>query len=75
LQNLADRLGLGIRVAHYAPYCSKHNPIEHRVFPCAHVVPCWLLMQMSVNDGDLTNATDLLEGETQRGQQHVRKAL
>ena len=33
LQNLADRLGLEIRVAHYPPYCSKHNPIEHRLFP------------------------------------------
>ena len=22
-----------MRVAHYPPYCSKHNPIEHRVFP------------------------------------------
>ena len=33
LQRLADRLGLDIRVAHYPPYCSKHNPIEHRVFP------------------------------------------
>src|SRR5207237_8904813 len=33
LQKLADRLGLEIRVAHYPPYCSKHNPIEHRVFP------------------------------------------
>ena len=33
LQALADRLGLSIRVAHYPPYCSKHNPIEHRVFP------------------------------------------
>ena len=20
-------------MAHYPPYCSKHNPIEHRVFP------------------------------------------
>jgi hypothetical protein len=35
LQQLATRLGLEIRVAHYPPYCSKHNPIEHRVF--AHV--------------------------------------
>jgi hypothetical protein len=35
LQNLAQRLGLEIRVAHYPPYCSKHNPIEHRLF--AHV--------------------------------------
>lgn len=33
LQRLADRLGLEIRVAHYPPFCSKHNPIEHRVFP------------------------------------------
>lgn len=33
LQGLADRLGLELRVAHYPPYCSKHNPIEHRVFP------------------------------------------
>ena len=33
LQALADRLGLEIRVAHYPPYCSKHNLIEHRLFP------------------------------------------
>jgi hypothetical protein len=35
LQQLADRLGLNIRIAHYPPYCSKHNPIERRLF--AHV--------------------------------------
>lgn len=35
LQKLADSLGLEIRIAHYPPYCSKHNPIEHRLF--AHV--------------------------------------
>lgn len=33
LQRLANHLGLELRVAHYPPYCSKHNPIEHRVFP------------------------------------------
>jgi len=33
LQGLATRLGLRIRIAHYPPYCSKHNPIEHRLFP------------------------------------------
>lgn len=33
LEKLADRLGLEIRVAHYPPYCSKYNPIEHRLFP------------------------------------------
>ena len=33
LQDLADRLGIEIRVAHYPPYTSKYNPIEHRLFP------------------------------------------
>ena len=33
LQRLADCLNLEIRVAHYPPYCSKYNPIEHRLFP------------------------------------------
>jgi hypothetical protein len=33
LQKLADRMGITIRVAHYPPYCSKYNPIEHRLFP------------------------------------------
>lgn len=33
LQDLADEIGLEIRVAHYPPYCSKFNPIEHRLFP------------------------------------------
>lgn len=33
LERLANRLGLEIRVAHYPPYCSKYNPIEHRFFP------------------------------------------
>ena len=33
LQLLADELGIEIRIAHYPPYCSKYNPIEHRLFP------------------------------------------
>lgn len=33
LQNLANRIGIEIRIAHYPPYCSKYNPIEHRLFP------------------------------------------
>ncbi|MBN1122375.1 MAG: ISAzo13 family transposase [Anaerolineae bacterium] len=33
LQQLADELGLKIREAHYLPYCSKYNSIEHRLFP------------------------------------------
>lgn len=33
LQALADELGIAIRIAHYPPYTSKYNPIEHRLFP------------------------------------------
>jgi hypothetical protein len=33
LQQLADVLGIEIRLAHYPPYASKWNPVEHRVFP------------------------------------------
>ena len=33
LQVLADDIGIEIRIAHYPPYCSKWNPIEHRLFP------------------------------------------
>lgn len=33
LQKLADELNIEIRIAHYPPYTSKYNPIEHRLFP------------------------------------------
>jgi hypothetical protein len=33
LQALAIELKLDIRIAHYPPYCSKYNLIEHRLFP------------------------------------------
>jgi Rhodopirellula transposase DDE domain len=33
LQALASELGIEIRIAHYPPYTSKYNPIEHRLFP------------------------------------------
>jgi hypothetical protein len=33
VQRLVNELGLEIRVAHYPPYASKYNPIEHRLFP------------------------------------------
>ena len=32
LQALVNKLGMPVRVAHYPPYCSKYNPIEHRLF-------------------------------------------
>ena len=33
LQKLANRLGIEVRIVHYPTYCSKYNPIEHRLFP------------------------------------------
>ena len=33
LQKLSDELDIEIRIAHYPPYTSKYNPIEHRLFP------------------------------------------
>jgi Rhodopirellula transposase DDE domain len=30
---LANEIGIEIRIAHYPPYTSKYNPIEHRLFP------------------------------------------
>lgn len=43
LLRFAAETGLRVRVAHYPPYTSKWNPIEHRLFPhlrraCAGVV-------------------------------------
>jgi hypothetical protein len=32
LQHLANRLGKTIRVCHLPPYCSRYNPIDHRLF-------------------------------------------
>lgn len=33
LEQFAQETGLTVRVAHYPPYTSKYNPIEHRLFP------------------------------------------
>jgi len=33
LQAVANSIGVEIRIAHYPPYTSKYNPIEHRLFP------------------------------------------
>lgn len=33
LQTLTNDIGIAIRIAHYPPYTSKYNPIEHRLFP------------------------------------------
>ena len=32
LMGLANKLGIRLLIVHYPPYCSKFNPIEHRLF-------------------------------------------
>lgn len=32
LYRISKEIGIEIRVAHYPPYTSKHNPIEHKLF-------------------------------------------
>jgi hypothetical protein len=62
LQKLATRLGLEIRVAHYPPYCSKYNRIEHRLFP--HVTrACLGVIFRSVE----TVRCDMAKAETSTG--------
>ena len=39
LQKLVNEMGIEIIIAHYPPYTSKYNPIEHRLFP--HVTLSW----------------------------------
>jgi Rhodopirellula transposase DDE domain len=36
LQDLAKQMGMKIIVSHYPPYCSKWNPIEHKLFAQVH---------------------------------------
>lgn len=70
LQALADELGIAIRIAHYPPYCSKYNPIEHRLFPhvtraCQGVIfktrqlVCQLMAKTQTQQG-LTVTVDVL---------------
>lgn len=62
LQDWADEQGLNIRVAHYPAYCSKYNPIEHRLFPA--ITKCWsgvMLDGMSTMKDLILTRTKLLK--------------
>jgi hypothetical protein len=78
LEQLADRLGVEIRVAHYPPHESKYNPIEHRFFPhvtraCQGVVftsvaiVLHMMAQTSTTTG-LPTTVHLLTGEYPTGE-------
>jgi hypothetical protein len=78
LEQVAERIGREIRVAHYPPYCSKYNPIEHRFFP--HVtracqgllltsveVVCQAMVRATTKTG-LTTTVNILPGEYPTGE-------
>ena len=77
LQNLVNEIGLEIRVAHYPPYCSKYNPIEHRFFPhvtraCQGVVLethqiAQELMQKTSTKTGITTTVDILDKTYETG--------
>jgi hypothetical protein len=88
LQRLATCLGLEIRVAHYPPYCSKHNPIEHRVFPhltraCQGVIFHTVeiakqFMELAKTSTGLNVTVDILEKTYATGRQcaeHFKKTM
>ncbi len=62
LQELANKIGVEIKIAHYPPYTSKHNPIEHRLFP--HVTRS---ISGVLIDGIETMATKIKETKTSKG--------
>lgn len=77
-QRWADATGLEIRVAHYPPYCSKYNPIEHRLFchlsrACQGVIftSVWLVKQLMERTRTRTGlrvVVDVLDKVYQTGQ-------
>jgi len=83
LQRLSNETGLKIRVAHYPPYCSKHNPIEHRVFPhvsraCEGVIFTSVelvqnLMQRAGTRTGLSVTVDILSGIYETGRKAVEE--
>jgi hypothetical protein len=79
LQNLANAIGMNLKLVHYPPYTSKWNPIEHRVFP--HVtraiegVPLTTLDEAKDKIGSaktktgLTVITDVISKTYEKGKQ------
>lgn len=43
LQCLSNEINMRIRIAHYPPYTSKYNPIEHRMFCHVHQSCEWAM--------------------------------
>lgn len=88
LQSWVNQLGLEVRVAHYPPYASKYNPIEHRLFPhlsraCRGVIFHSValvheLMAKARTKSGLSVVVDIIDKVYQKGRkvvEEVKKAL
>ena len=80
LQKLVNKIEIPIRVAHYPPYCSKYNPIEHRMFPhvtraCQGVIfhTASIIKRMIARTSTLTGLTVTVD-IIKNGYQRARKA-
>ena len=73
---LSQRLGRTIRVCHFPPYCSKYNPIDHRVF--CHLSRSLLALQLTSVDviynafSSTTTSTGLRVVCEQTGKQYAK---
>ena len=74
---MVNELGVEIRIAHYLPYTSKYNSIEHRLFPhlsrvCQGVIfdsvqMVQALMAMATTRAGLKVVTTILDKTYQTG--------
>jgi hypothetical protein len=83
LQLLVNEIGVEIRMAHYPSYCSKYNPIEHRLFPhvtraCQGVIFKSVdivkeLMAKTKTEKGLTVIVDIIDKVYQTGRKVARE--
>ena len=62
LSELAKRIGLDIRMAHLPAYCSKYNPIEHRMFCHIHRAIKGIIFRSLTTIGDAMGKTTTSTG-------------
>ena len=62
LQRVVDEIGVEIRIAHYPPYCSKWNPIEHRLFSQMHLQASGCVFHSHKQVKDIFQATSTKTG-------------
>jgi len=64
MQRFVNKIGISVRIAHYPPYTSKWNPIEHRLFP--HIsralsgIPLTCIKQIKKIISSVTTSTGLI---------------